>query len=95
MQNLFKLRRYIILPVLQLTTIFLAIGALFDARYEQSRPRYVFFRHSSITTPQTYLKDVKRLELDVSAFIFKQVHHQLQVISTTDVTCHRREVVSI
>lgn len=43
----------------------------------------------------TDLEDVECFELDVSAVISEQVHHQLQVLSPADVLGHDSEVVSI
>lgn len=41
------------------------------------------------------LKDVERFELDVAAVVSQHVHHQFQVLGSTDVFGHDCEVVSV
>lgn len=42
-----------------------------------------------------HLEDVECFKLDVSAVVSQQIHHQLQVLGSTDVLGHDGEVVSI
>lgn len=44
---------------------------------------------------ETYLKDMKSFKLDVAAVVSQNVHHEFQVLGSTDVFGHDCEVVSV
>ena len=41
------------------------------------------------------LEDVESFKLDVSAFLLEHVHHQLEIVSGTDVARHDGEVMAV
>lgn len=69
----------------------------FDAHPKRSK--YITFKRMHRCTCKlkhtTYLKDVKGFKLDVAAVVSQHVHHQFQILCSTDVFGHDCKVVPV